>query len=147
MALKPISRSEQWIKSGGTPTDQFASIIEDLIREIEDMATNAQLFITRPATTAATAVYTAPTSAQGGRGTIIKQFSASDPAGAATFEVNIGTAATASTLVAKTITATAVGVSVSALFDALLKPGDSIYVKCSAGNTIVFCCSGNERRN
>ena len=144
--LKPLQRNESWVDKDGKPTNRFAQVIESLIKEIEEMTTNIRLFSTRPSGTTATSVYTAPTSAQGGRGSVIKQFIATDPAGAATFDVYIGTSATVSNRICNNITATAVGVSVAALIDAIIIPGDSIFVECSAGNTIVFYCSGIEKK-
>lgn len=147
MALNLIKRSDKWVDANGRPTNEFAQLFEELVREVEEMSINKQLFITRPSTTAATIVYTAPTSAQGGRGTVIKQFIATDPASAATFNVYIGTSAGATTKVVSVETADNAGTRVVALYDALVSPGESIYVECSAGNVIVFCASGTERRN
>lgn len=144
MALKPLRRDENWIVDG-KPTKAFADLVETLIREVNDMTTNAQLFRVRPADTNANSVYTAPASNQRGRGTTIKQFTASDPAAAATFNVYIGTTASAATKVVHGVTASAAGVSVSQLENALVRPGESIFVEASAANTIVFIASGNER--
>jgi hypothetical protein len=144
--LKPLQRNEAWVDSEGKPTNRFAQVVEDIIREIDEMATNIKLFRERPSATTPTNVYTAPASNKGGRGSVIKQFIATDPSGAATFNVYIGTTAGATTKVCTGITATAAGVSVAALIDALISPGDSVFVEVSAGNTIVFYCSGIERK-
>ena len=141
-----LSRSEAWVDKNGKPTNKFAQAIEDLIKEVEEMSVNKQLFLTRPADTAVTNVYTAQTAAQGGRGTVIKQFSASDPANSATYSVYVGAAGTASTRVIDDDVALKVGARGLALVDLLVSPGESIFIEASAGNTIVFSCSGVERR-
>ena len=147
MALSTLKRNENWVDINGKPTDRFASVVEALIKEVDEMSVNKQLFITRPSTTSATPVYTAPSSAQGGRGTVIKQFVATDPASAATFNVYIGSAASATTKVVSSETAANDGTRVVSLYDALVSPGESVFVECSAGNVIVFFASGTERRN
>ena len=141
-----LNRAEAWVDKNGKPTDIFAQAIDNLIKEMEEMTVNKQLFLTRPVDTAVTNVYTAPTSAQGGRGTVIKQFSATDPAGGATFSVYIGTAGTVSTRIINAEVALNEGTRATSLYDLLVSPGESIFIEASAGNTVVFSASGVERR-
>jgi len=146
LALNKIQRDKAWLNKDLTPTQEFAELIEDLIQEFLDMATNAQLISTRPNTTGITSVYTALAANNGGRGTTITQFMATEPAGAATYSVYIGSSATDSTKVISSRTAAADGDSPPSIINQLVKPGESIFVKASAGNTIVFYASGTERR-
>lgn len=146
MAINPLQRSDTWVDKEGKPTDRLAETLEDIIRELNDMTTNAQLFSIRPDSTSAVAQYTVDTSSQGSRGTIVTKFTAMDPAGLATYNVYIGTSATDSTKVINGETATTNGVAPITLIDQLIKPGDSIFLEPSAGNTIVFYASGTERR-
>ena len=146
MALNKILRSQAWVNKDGTPTQEFAELIDDLIQEFADMATNAQLISVSPSDTSATAQYTAPASKDGGRGTIITQFMATEPAGLATYSVYIGSSATDSTKVISSRTAAIDGDSPPSIINQLVKPGDSIFLEASAGNTIVFYVSGTERR-
>ena len=146
MALNKIQRDKAWLNKNLTPTQEFAELIEDLIQEFLDMATNAQLISTRPSSTAITSVYTALAANNGGRGTTITQFMATDPAGTATYSVYIGSAATASNKVISSRTADIDGDSPPSIINQLVKPGESIFVEASAGNTIVFYASGTERR-
>ncbi len=80
MALNKIQRGKAWLNKDLTPTQEFAELIEDLIQEFLDMATNAQLISVRPSNTSANSVYTALSSNNGGRGTTITQFMATEPA-------------------------------------------------------------------
>ena len=146
MALNKIQRNKAWFNKDLTPTQEFAELIDDLIQEFADMATNAQLISVRPSYTSATGQYTALASNNGGRGTTITQFMATDPAGTATYSVYIGTSATASTKVISSRTAGIDGDSPPSIINQLVKPGDSIFLEASAGNTIVFYVSGTERR-
>jgi len=141
-----MQRDKAWLNKDLTPTQEFAELIEDLIQEFLDMATNAQLISVRPTTTSATAQYTAPTSAQGGRGSTITQFMATDPAGAATYSVYIGATATASTKIISSRTAAIDGDSPTSIINQLVKPGESIFLEASSANVIVFYVSGTERR-
>lgn len=144
--VSSLNRSDAWVDANGKPTDRFAQAIEDLIKEVEEMSVNKQLFLTRPANTDVTNVYTSPTSAQGGRGTIIKQMSATDPAGAATFSVYVGAAGTDVTRIVNAELALNEGTRALSLYDLLVSPGESIFIAASAGNTVVFSASGVERR-
>ncbi len=146
MALNKIQRDKAWINKDGTPTQEFAELIDDLLQEFADMATNAQLISVRPSDTSATAQYTAPDSTQGGRGATITQFMATEPAGSATYSVYIGTSATDSTKVISSRTADIDGDSPPSIINQLVKPGESIFLEASAGNKIVFYVSGTERR-
>lgn len=146
MAITPLQRGEKWIKEDGTPTDRFAEVIERVIQEIETMTANAKLFSIRPDSTDAVAVYTAPQSNQGSRGTSITKFSATDPNGSATYSVYIGTVADATTKIINAEVAPADGVAPNTLIDQLIMPGDSIWVEPSAADTIVFYGSGIDRR-
>ncbi len=146
MALNKIQRDKAWLNKDGTPTQEFAELIDDLLQEFADMATNAQLISVRPSDTSATAQYTAPESTQGGRGTTITQFMATEPAGSATYSVYIGTSATDSTKVISSRTAAIDGDSPPSIINQLVKPGESIFLEASAGNKIVFYVSGTERR-
>ena len=146
MALNKLQRAKAWIKKDGSPTQEFAELIDDLIQEFLDMATNAQLISVRPSDSSATAQYTALASNQGGRGSIITQFMATDPAGAATYSVYIGDSATGSTKVISSRTAGIDGDSPMSIINQLVKPGESIFLEASVGNTIVFYVSGTERR-
>jgi hypothetical protein len=146
MPLNFMQRGERWLKEDGTPTDRFAELIEELIREVGSMTTNAKLIATRPVDAAITKVYTSPTSQEGGRGTIITQFSATDPLGAEVYDVYIGSVADSTTKVIEGETAPANGIAPSSLINQLVMPGDSIFVQAGAGNTIVFYASGTERR-
>ena len=146
MALNKMQRDKAWFNKNLTPTQEFAELIDDLIQEFADMATNAQLISVRPSDTSATVQYTAPDSTQGGRGTTITQFMATEPAGTATYSVYIGTSATDSTKVISSRTAAIDGDSPTSIINQLVKPGDSIFLQASAGNTIVFYVSGTERR-
>lgn len=141
-----LNRAEAWVEKNGKPTARFAQAIEDLIKEMEEMTVNKQLFLTRPANTSVTSVYTAPTAAQGGRGTVIKQFSATDPASAATYSVYVGLTGVAATRIIDDETATNEGTRGLALIDLLVSPGESIFIEASAADTIVMSCSGIERR-
>jgi len=85
LALNKIQRDKAWLNKDGTPTQEFAELIDDLLQEFADMATNAQLISVRPSDTSATAQYTALGSTQGGRGTTITQFMATEPAGSPLF--------------------------------------------------------------
>ncbi len=146
MALNKIQRDKAWLNKDGTPTQEFAELIDDLLQEFADMATNAQLISVRPSDTSATAQYTAPESTQGGRGTTITQFMATEPAGSATYSVYIGTSATDLTKVISSRTAAIDGDSPPSIINQLVKPGESIFLQASAGNKIVFYVSGTERR-
>ena len=146
MTLNPLQRAQAWIKGDGTPEDSFAEIIEELIREVNDMTTNAQLINVRPAAAGPTAYYTAPLSKQGGKGTIITQFAATDPAATATYSVYIGLTAIDATKVLSSRTALADGDSPTSIINAFVKPGDSIFLEVSANDTIVFHVSGTEKR-
>ena len=146
MALDKIQRDKAWLNKDGTPTQEFAELIDDLLQEFADMATNAQLISVRPSDTSATAQYTAPESTQGGRGTTITQFMATEPAGSATYSVYIGTSATDSTKVISSRTAAIDGDSPPSIINQLVKPGESIFLEASSGNKIVFYVSGTERR-
>jgi len=140
LALNKIQRDKAWLNKDGTPTQEFAELIDDLLQEFADMATNAQLISVRPSQ------YTALGSTQGGRGTTITQFMATEPAGSATYSVYIGTSATDSTKVISSRTADIDGDSPPSIINQLVKPGESIFLEASAGNTIVFYVSGTERR-
>ena len=146
MALNKILRSQAWVNKDGTPTQEFAEIIDDLIQEFADMATNAQLISARPSSTAITSVYTALAANNGGRGTTITQFMATEPAGTATYSVFIGSSATDSTKVISSRTAAADGDSPPSIINQLVKPGESIFVQASAIDKIVFYASGTESR-
>ena len=146
MALNKIQRDKAWLNKDLTPTQEFAELIEDLIQEFLDMATNAQLISVRPSTTGITSVYTSPASNNGGRGTTITQFMATEPAGTATYSVFIGSSATDSTKVISSRTAAADGDSPPSIINQLVKPGESIFVQASAIDKIVFYASGTERR-
>lgn len=146
MALNKIQRDKAWVDKEGRPTQEFAELIDELIQEFLDMATNAQLISVRPTTTAAIAQFTAVAANQGGRGAVITQFMATDPAGAATYSVYIGTVADATTKVISSRTAAIDGDSPPSIINQLVKPGDSIFLEPSAGDTIVFYASGTERR-
>ena len=146
MALNKIQRDKAWLNKDGTPTQEFAELIDDLLQEFADMATNAQLISVRPSDTSATAQYTALNSNQGGRGTTITQFMATEPAGSATYSVYIGTSATDLTKVISSRTAAIDGDSPPSIINQLVKPGESIFLEASAGNKIVFYVSGTERR-
>lgn len=146
MPINPLQRNELWIDKEGMPTDRLAETLEDIINELNDMTTNAQLFSIRPDSTSAVDQYKADEASQGGRGTIVTKFTATDPAGAATYNVFIGTSATDSTKVINGATATIDGVAPTTLIDQLIKPGDSIFLQPSALDTIVFYASGTERR-
>lgn len=140
-----MQRAKAWLNKDLTPTQEFAELIEDLIQEFLDMATNALLFSTRPSGTSPTSVYTAVSANQGGRGTTITQFMATEPAGTATYSVYIGTSATASNKIISSRTADIDGDTPTSIINQLIKPGDSVFVEASAGNTIVFYASGTER--
>ena len=144
---KQLQRAEAWLKPDLTPTERFAELIEYMRQEIEEMTTNAKLAQIRPTVNTAVSVYTAPTSAQGGRGTVITQFSATDPAGAATFDVHIGTAASATTIVVDGATAALDGTTPAALINAMIAPGEQLFVTSSAADTVLFLVSGIVRRN
>ena len=58
MPLNFMQRGERWLKEDGTPTDRFAELIEELIREVGSMTTNAKLIAIRPVDAAITKVYT-----------------------------------------------------------------------------------------
>jgi len=140
-----LNRAEPWLNPDGTPTVEFAEAIENLIRESNEMTTNAKLAQTRISVLTAVKLYTAPASDESGNGTVITQFVANDPAGAATFDVHIGTVADATTLVVDNETALALGVSVPHLISAMIAPGESLFVTVSAINKIVFLVSGIEK--
>ncbi len=144
---KQLQRAEPWLKPDFTPTERFAELIEYMRQEIEEMTTNAKLAQTRPTVNTAVSVYTAPSSSQGGRGTVITQFSATDPAGAATFDVYIGTAASATTIIVDGATAAVDGTCPSCLINAMISPGEQLFVRSSAADTVLFLVSGIERRN
>jgi len=146
LALNKIQRDKAWLNKDLTPTQEFAELIEDLIQEFLDMATNAQLISTRPSTTSITSVYTALAANNGGRGTTITQFMATEPAGIATYSVFIGSSATDSTKVISSRAAAADGDSPPSIINQLVKPGESIFVQASAIDKIVFYASGTERR-
>ena len=61
-----LNRGEPWLNPDGTPTVEFAEAIDDLIRESNEMTTNAKLAQTRPNVLTAVAIYTADTSKQSG---------------------------------------------------------------------------------
>jgi len=141
--LSPLQRGEAWLKEDLTPTDRLAETLEEIIREINDMTTNAKLFNIRPSGTGAVAQYTSPTAAQGGRGTVITKFSAT---GTGTYNVYIGDVADVTTLVINAEAATTDGTAPNTLIDQLVMPGDSIFLEPSAVDAIVFYASGTERR-
>jgi len=143
---RELQRGEAWVNKDGTPTDRLAAVIEELIKESNEMTTNAKLALTRPSVTTPVNVYTSPLSNQGGSGTVITQFMATDPAGAATYSVYIGTSTTSSNKVIASRTAAINGDSPSSIIDALIMPGDSLFVEASAMDVIVFNISGIERR-
>ena len=145
MRLSKIRRTIPWIKPDFTPTEEFAQSINEIIQVLEDMFTNKQLVSERPSMTAATAYYTAPASAQSGRGTTITQFSATDPAGAATYNVYIGKTADDTTKVVNTFVAPSDGVGPESVIGLLIPPEHSLWLEPSAADTIVFNVAGNER--
>lgn len=141
-----LQRNEAWLNKDLTPTERFAAAIEEIIKEINEMTTNANLFLGTQSVITPVKVYTSPESSQGGKGTAITQFMATDPAGAATYSVYIGTSATASNKVISSRTAAIDGDSPISILNGLVMPGDSIFVEASAANTIVLNISGIERR-
>lgn len=142
MALNPLQRSDRWIDEEGKPTDRLAEVIENIISELNDMTTNAQLFSTTLSATDKVSVYDADASKDGSRGTIITKFTAT---GTTAYSVFIGTAA-ANVEVMTSQTATADGVAPVTLIDQLIKPGDSIFIQPATTTAIVFYASGTERR-
>lgn len=141
-----LQRNEAWLNKDLTPTERFAAAIEEIIKEINEMTTNAKLFLGTQSVITPVKEYTSPESSQGGKGAVITQFMATDPAGSATYSVYIGTSATAANKVISSRTAAIDGDSPISILNALVMPGDSIFVEASAANTIVFNISGIERR-
>jgi hypothetical protein len=142
--IKPLQRQEVWIEEDGSPTDKFAEVIEQLIKEINNMTTNVQLFRVNPSSTSPSAggEYTAKTMAKGGRGTVIRQFIATGTTG--TYDVYIGDAASAANKVISAGVPTVGGGTATALIDALIAPGETIWVVPSSASAIVFIASGTE---
>jgi hypothetical protein len=143
---KQLHEDEAWTNADGTPTTQFAEAILELIRESDEMSTNKQLALIRPDGTSATAIYTSPTSKQGGKGTVITQFSAADPTNTDTFDVHIGTSATASNKIVSAEVALKEGETPPAILNAMINPGESLYVKVTTADRIVFSVAGIEKR-
>jgi len=141
-----LYEQEAWVNPDGKPTQEFSEAILMLLKENNEMVTNKKLALIRPTDTNANSVYTSPTSQNGGRGTVITQFIATDPAGAATFDIYIGLTAEASTLLVNNDVATPQGACPSCLINAMISPGESLWVSASALDTIVFSISGIERR-
>lgn len=141
-----LQRGGKWVNEDGTPTARFAQAIEDLIQDNLEMTTNAQLALTRPSVLTAVQAYDSPLSSEGGRGTVITQFMATDPAGAATYSVYVGTTAVDATKIISSRTAAANGDSPDSIINALIKSGESLFLEASAINTIVFNISGIEKR-
>jgi hypothetical protein len=142
--IKPLQRQEVWIEEDGSPTDKFAEVIEQLIKEINNMTTNVQLFRVNPSSTSPSAggEYTAKTMTKGGRGTVIKQFIATGTTG--TYDVYIGDAASAANKVISAGVPTVGGGTATALIDTLIAPGETIWVVPSSASAIVFIASGTE---
>lgn len=145
MRLSKLRRSIPWIKADFTPTEEFAQSINEIIQVLEDMFTNKQLYSGRPDMASAEIYYTAPASAQSGRGTTITQFSATDPAAGATYNVYIGKTADDTTLVVSAFNAPADGVGPESVIGLLIPPEHSLWLEPSAIDTIVFNVAGNER--
>ena len=148
--ISKLPRNVPWFTDEGLPTTEFANLIDDLIDEENGMQSNARLYSAKTATNSGngTAVYTAPTTAQGSRGTVITGFQATDPAGVATFDAWIGATASASTLIVNDKKANADGdpadTATNALVGQLILPGESLFLEPSTA-VIVFYISGNER--
>lgn len=142
--LNLLQREEIWINSGGTPTDAFAEVIEDIVKELSEMTPNIQLFKIAPASSSPSVdgEYTSDTTVNKGRGTVITQFVA---IGTGTFDVYIGDAATVPNQIISGGAASAVGVSVEALVNQLINPGESVWVVPSVASAIVFMASGTQR--
>jgi hypothetical protein len=143
---KQLDELTAWIKQDGTPTAEFSEVILELIRESDEMSTNKQLALIRPDGTSATAIYSAPTSKQGGKGTVITHFSAADPSNTDTFDVHIGTSATASNKIVSAEVALKEGETPPAILNAMINPGESLYVKATTADRIVFSVAGIEKR-
>ena len=143
---KQLNELEAWVNPDGTPTTELAEAILELIRESEEMNANQQLALTRPTTTDAVAIYTAPTSKQGNKGTVITQFSAADPTNTDTFNVYIGTAASATTKIVSAEVALKEGETPPAIIGTVIRPDESLWVEVTTADRIVFAVSGIERR-
>jgi hypothetical protein len=144
LPVKKLQRHERWIKEDGSPSQSFAEIIESIIKEINDMTSNVQLFkVNLSATTpSADGEYTAKAMSKSGRGTVIKQFIATGTVG--TYDVYIGDAASTANKVINGASPTAIGDTATALIDQVIAPGETIWVVNDNASAIVFMASGTE---